>query len=115
MYALFFILNKVEKLDSLMSRFFDLGVGITVVDSEGMGKILIDNNVSIPILSSVRRLVEGHRPYNKTLFSVIRDDEKLEKAKEILVDELNYIEENGVGFLFVIPVIECHGYGISNN
>lgn len=115
LYALFLVINEIYKLDIILEKFFELGLGATVIDSVGMGKVLLEHNVEIPVFSSIRRLIEGNRPYNKTMISVIRDKEKLRKAIDVINEELNYINKPGIGFLFVVPVLECYGFGIEKN
>ncbi|KPU27631.1 hypothetical protein TR13x_03625 [Caloranaerobacter sp. TR13] len=115
MYALFVVINEIYKLDAILERFFEIGVGATVIDSVGMGKVLLQHNVEVPIFSSIRRMIEGNRPYNKTIISVIRDEEKLRKAIQAINEELDYINNPGIGFVFVVPVSECYGFGIEKN
>ncbi|CAH2214354.1 hypothetical protein [Tepidibacter aestuarii] len=113
MHALFLVLNKVDKLDDIMDILYHLDLGATVIDSEGMGKVLLDHDVEVPVFSGIKKLIEGHKPYNKTLVSVIRDEKLLRTAVDKIKEELNYIEKPGVGFLFVVPVVECHGFGLN--
>lgn len=111
-YALFLILNDVDKLDIILEKLFEIKVGATVVDGVGMSKMLIDHDVEIPLFSSIRKLIDGDRPFNKIIMSVIRDDQKLKKAKELIMEELDGIKNPGVGFMFIMPVVECYGFGI---
>ncbi|TCO76954.1 P-II family nitrogen regulator [Marinisporobacter balticus] len=109
MYALFLILNEIEKLDQIHNIFYDMGVGATTIDSVGMGKVLLEHNINVPIFSSIRKLVDGNKPYNKTIVSVIRSEEKLRKVVDLINEELDHIHKPGVGFMFVLPVLECYG------
>lgn len=109
MYALFLVLNDTTKLDNIMETFYEIKVGATTLDSIGMGKVLLEHQVDLPFFSSIRKMIEGNNPYNKTIISVIRDEDKLNIAKEKIKNELNYFKEPGVGFMFIVPVIECHG------
>lgn len=109
MYALFLILNDTDKLDAVQEIFYETGVGATTFDSVGMGKVLIEHHVNVPIFSSVQRLLEGNKPYNKTIFSVIKEKDKLRKVIDKINDELDYIHSPGIGFMFVVPVLECYG------
>lgn len=109
MYALFLILNDIYKLDMIHELFYEEELGATTIDSQGMGKVLLDHNVHIPMLASVRKLIDGRKPYNKTVFSIIRDEEKLRRIVDKIKDELDCFNEPGVGFMFVIPVLECYG------
>ncbi|MCT4584846.1 MAG: hypothetical protein N4A54_07990 [Peptostreptococcaceae bacterium] len=111
-YALFLILNDVDKLDVILEKLFEIKVGATVVDGVGMSKMLIDHDVEIPLFSSIRKLIDGDRPFNKIIMSVIRDENKLNTAKDIIMKELDGIKNPGVGFMFIMPVIECYGFGV---
>ena len=109
MYALFLILNDVNKLEQVHNVFYEVGVGATTLDSVGMGKVLLEHDIDVPIFSSIRKLVEGNKPYNKTIVSVIREEEKLRKVVDKINELLSQINKQGVGFMFVVPVLECYG------
>ncbi|EOD00242.1 P-II family nitrogen regulator [Caldisalinibacter kiritimatiensis] len=114
MYALFLILNDIYKLDDIKEIFYEAGVGATTFDSRGMGKVLLEHNVDVPIVAGLRRLIEGDKPYNKTIISVIREEDKLKKVIDRINEELDYFNEPGVGFMFVLPVLECYGSKVDN-
>lgn len=111
MNILFIVLNKSEYLDDILDAFVEIGVrGATILDSQGMGSALADNSKGgEPFFGVLRNLLDNSRPYNKTIFTVIKDDEILEKAvkavKKIVVD----IYEPGVGMMFTLPVGNVYG------
>lgn len=109
MYALFLILNDIYKIDLIHEIFYEEELGATTIDSQGMGKVLLDHNVHIPMFVSVRKLIDGRKPYNKTVFSIIRDEEKLHRIVSRIKKELDCFNEPGIGFMFVLPVVECYG------
>lgn len=110
MYALILILNDIYKLDDINELFYEEEMGATSIDSQGMGKVLLDHNINLPMLDSVRKLIDGRKPYSKIIFSVIKDKEKLDKIAEKIKKELDYFDEPGTGFMFVMPVIEVYSY-----
>lgn len=110
MYALFLILNDPFKLHDIHEIFYNHGAGATTIDSCGMGKVLLEHNENIPLLKSVRKLLEGDKPYNKTLISVIKDETVLEKIVEEIKEELDGLNKAGAGFMFVVPVAGCYGF-----
>lgn len=110
MYALILILNDIYKLDDINELFYEEEIGATSIDSQGMGKVLLDHNINLPMLDSVRKLIDGRKPYSKIIFSVIKDKEKLDKVAEKIKRELDYFDEPGTGFMFVMPVIEIYSY-----
>ncbi len=109
MYALFLILNHKDKLDTILETLYELGVGATTLDSVGMGKVLLDHNINETIFASLRNILNEGKPYNKTLISVIREEETLNKAIARIEDILDMKNTVGAGFLFVVPVISCSG------
>ena len=109
MYAIILVLNDVYMLDDVHELFYEEELGATTVDSQGMGKVLLDHNINVPMLASVRKLIDGRKPYNKTVFSVVDTEEKMRTVVDKLNKKLNNFEEPGIGFMFVVPVVECYG------
>lgn len=109
MFALILILNDIYKLDDIHELFYEEEIGATSIDSQGMGKVLLEHNINLPMLDSVRKLIDGRKPYSKIIFSVIKDKEKLDKVAGKINKELDYFDEPGIGFMFVMPVIEIYG------
>lgn len=112
MYALYFILNRPDRLDAIMDRLFRLGVGGTLMETAGMGNMLLDQLGNDPALTSVKKMQGLHRPFNNTILSIIRDDNKLSEVKQAIAEEVDFMNEPGAGFMFVLPVLECYGFGI---
>lgn len=110
MYALFLILNDVYLLDDIHEVLYECGVGATTMDSMGMGKVLLEHNVNMTMFRSIRTILEGKKPYNKTIVSVIRKEEKLNEVITNLKEKIGDITQRGVGFMFVVPVTRCEGY-----
>lgn len=110
MFALVLILNDIYKLDDINELFYEEEIGATSIDSQGMGKVLLDHNINLPMLDSVRKLIDGRKPYSKIIFSVIKDKEKLDRVAEKIKKELDYFVEPGTGFMFVMPVVEVYSY-----
>lgn len=114
MFALVLILNDLEKLDSVHGVFYEEELGATTVDSQGMGKVLLDHNINVPILTNVRKLVDGRKPYSKVVFSVIKEKEKLECIVDKINNVLDNFKEPGVGFMFSLPVIDVYGFNLDD-
>ncbi|MGH4050907.1 MAG: hypothetical protein ACREVX_06065 [Clostridium sp.] len=107
MYAVFIILSNVNELDDISKVFYENGCGATTIDSCGIGKVLLRNNIDIPIFAGIRNLVEGTKPYNKTIISVIKKENKM----RTIVDKINkdFLATPDSGVMFVMPVLECYG------
>jgi nitrogen regulatory protein PII len=109
MYALFLVLNQIEKLDDILEALYKLGVGATTLDSVGMGRVLMEHNVNENIFSALRNVLNENKPYNKTVISVINNENILNEAVNRISKILDIDNKKGVGFLFVLPVIEYRG------
>ncbi len=98
---LIIILNKEEHLDELLEAFVELDVrGATVIDSVGMGRIIRN---SIPIFGGLRSLMEGSRPYNKTIFTVLHED-KVEEIVREYEKICGCLDDPGTGLLITLPI-----------
>lgn len=95
------ILNKEELLESFLEGLLEIGIsGATIIDSIGMGHIL---STEVPIFAGLKFMFNGSRPYNKTIFTAIKE-EKVEPLKELIENTLGPLSENGNGILFFIPL-----------
>ena len=105
MNLLVLVLNKEEHLDEILEVFVEVGItGATILDSVGMGhKLAYD----IPIFAGLRKSIKTS-DYNKTIFSVVQDDETLEEAIK-LIGEIIDFEETGTCLLFVVPLLMVKG------
>ena len=102
MHLLVFVLNKEELLDEILTGLVDIGVsGATVIDSMGMLQVISQD---VPIFAGFRSMTTGGRPHNKTVFSVIREEEILKEAIAFIEETCLQFREPSIGILFAIPV-----------
>jgi len=116
MFFILFVLDDPEKLEDLLCAWEEAGaVGVTIFVSTGMGRLLQYNCVRddlplIPSLSDLeRRIEETHR----TLFTVVDNQEIIDKliaGTQRVVGELTGPD---TGFLVVLPVAQV--YGLNKN
>jgi nitrogen regulatory protein PII len=100
------VINEEEKLDEILSGMVGLGVtGATIVNSEGMGRVLSHD---IPIFAGLAALVTRSRPRNQTIFSVLRE-EKVEAVITLLQEICGNFEAGGTGIICVVPVTRVVG------
>ena len=103
-----FVLNREEFLGEILAGFLEIGIsGATVLDSTGMGRILA---YDIPIFAGLRGVLTGGRPHNKTIFSVLPDQETFQKAFELIEDICGSLDDPGNGVLFALPVVDARGF-----
>lgn len=109
MQILVVVLNKVEKLDSLLLELSNNGIrGGTIIDSMGMVRALADEHSDIPLFGSLKAILNENRPINKTVFMVL-PDEKVHIAMECTRKVVGNINEEGTGIMFTLPVNHVEG------
>ena len=95
------VINDPEKLDEILSGFLELGVtGATIVDSEGMGRMLSHD---IPIFAGLQAFLSGSRPQNRMIFSVVPES-VVDPALALLQEVCGSLASPATGIAFVLPV-----------
>lgn len=107
MQLLIAVINEEEKLDEILSGLVELGVtGATIIGSEGMGRVLSHD---VPIFAGLEALASRSRPQNQTIFSVIREDETVDRVISLLQDICGDLNDPATGIVFTIPVTRVVG------
>ena len=111
MELLVFVLNKPEYLDEILEALLRVDVrGATVLESTGMGRTLCDK---VPIFGGIRSIIQGCRPNNLTIFTVVRSPQKREKAVAAIEEVMGDLSQPNTGFLFSVPVSSAMGFAES--
>ncbi len=101
MQLLIVVVNDPEKVDEILSGYLEIGItGATVINSEGMGRVLSHD---IPIFAGLQTLISRSRPQNRTIFSAI-EDEKLDPALELLQEVCGDLAAPATGIAFTLPL-----------
>jgi nitrogen regulatory protein PII len=94
-----------ENTEELLAGFLELGVtGATVLQSEGMGRLLANE---VPIFAGLETLRRA-RPRNHTLFSVI-DEDKVDRVMALVREVCGDLDGPSTGIAFTIPVTRVEG------
>ncbi|NLJ81019.1 MAG: hypothetical protein GX335_08345 [Firmicutes bacterium] len=103
MFVLFVVLNEIDYLEQILARFVDVGVqGATILDSKGMASALAaQSGRDQPVFPFLKK---GVRPYSKTIFTVLENEELVERTAQAVKDVLEEIPRPGVGFMFSVPL-----------
>lgn len=97
-----FVLNKEELLERVLEAYAEIGIaGGTILDSEGMGRFL---TYEVPLFAGFKEFMKGNKPYNKTIFSVVRDESLIPGLHRLLNEVCGNLENPGTGILFTLPV-----------
>lgn len=101
------IINQEEKLEAILNGFWRLGVsGATVINSEGMGRLLGDE---IPVFSGLQELMSQSRPTSRTILSVIQDPDLLDAAVNLVQELCGDMNAPSTGIVFTVPVSRVAG------
>ena len=107
MQLLIAVINQEEKLEDVLAGFLEIGVtGATVLNSEGMGRLL---SSEVPIFAGLHALQARTRPRNQTVFSVIEDDAKVDQALAMLQEVCGSFDHPATGIAFTVPVSRVLG------
>jgi nitrogen regulatory protein P-II 1 len=102
-----FVLNREELLEEVLEAFVEAQVpGATVLDSEGMGRLL---TYEVPLFAGFKEFMKGNKPYNKTIFSVVDRDQKVRELEGLLEAVCGDLSLPGTGILFTLPVDYARG------
>ena len=107
MHLLICVVNNTASVNDIVGGFVRIGVtGATVIDSHGTAEIAA---AQVPVFAGFRQLVQSNRLPNRTVFSVIEDDETLEQAMQVIEDVVGDLGDSTTGIMFAIPVTRVKG------
>ncbi|SEK77273.1 hypothetical protein [Ruminococcus albus] len=97
------ILNKTEALEYLLEGLSAAGIGgATIIPSSGMAMTLSKMNSSF-LSSSIRSMFSGEEDDNKTIISVIEDDQ-LDLARRVVYNTVGDLSQPNTGIMFTVPL-----------
>jgi nitrogen regulatory protein PII len=115
MQALFIVLNNESYLDQILSILAESGVkGATIIDSQGMASAMSQNERYMPFFGALKIALEDTKPYNKTIFSVIHDDQIMKLVTDKIMGIFESHKKRGTGFMFTVPVGQIYPLGQSH-
>ena len=106
MYDLFIVLNETCCLEDILAGFLREGIGgATIIDSQGMGRAIAHTkNEDIPMFGTLRMMLGNTHPYSKTIFTVLKDEQMVEKAVSAVRETVKGCTCSGVGLMFTVPI-----------
>jgi hypothetical protein len=107
MHLLICIVNNTATVNDIVGGFVRIGVtGATVIDSHGTAEIAA---AQVPVFAGFRHLVQSNRQPNRTIFSVIKDDETLDRAMQVVEQVVGGMEGSATGIMFAVPATRVKG------
>ena len=86
--------------------------GATILDSIGMRHLLAHSQRDdLPLMPSLRSLLESEEYNHRTILSVVPDDLDLEDLVRRTEAVVGNFDDADTGFLFVVPVLMARGLG----
>lgn len=109
MHMLVLVLNDVNKLDDILMEFTNSNInGATVLDSSGMAKVLSEHQNEVPIFGSLKMLLNENRPFSKTIFTILKDNQ-IPTAVNCIKKVIGDLSKPGVGIVFTVPINYVEG------
>ena len=110
-YLLVLILDDVSKMRDVLSAWEEAGVpGITILHSVGFQRAKgILGRTDIPFAATLRDLLHAEEIHNRTLLSVIEDEQVLERAIQAASQVVGDFTAPHSGILFTIPIAKTIG------
>lgn len=105
MQLLVIVVNQEEDFNKIIPLLIEAGVsGGTLFETEGIGQFL---SYDVPIFAGLRGLTgDKQHKGNKTILSVIENQQILENLKKLLLEEGINFSEPGRGLFFTLPIEE---------
>lgn len=107
------IVNDPDDCEPVLEAWEALGVsGVTILESSGLGSIRrAGMRDDLPLMPSLRDIIEGNEVHHRTLLSVVDNEATLEKMIASAQHIIGDLAEEHTGFLFVLPVTRVVGMG----
>jgi nitrogen regulatory protein PII len=105
-----FILDNLEQYPHILDAWDEAGVpGITILESTGLRQMQGLLRDDVPLLPSLRDLLISQELPHRTLFSVIEDEDTLERVIAATERAVGDFSRHHSGLLFVLPVTRVLG------
>ncbi|MGI6713540.1 MAG: P-II family nitrogen regulator [Bacilli bacterium] len=106
MNVLFIVLNDLAYLDEILEEFVELKVrGATIIESQGMASaILHSEGLNFLMQGLFKGRTDEEQKYSKTIFTVIPDEETLQKTLAAVHKIVERSRKKTIGFMFTVPV-----------
>ena len=110
MYSMvIFILNDPDYSHDVLNAWEKVGVvGVTMLDSSGLGRVRNAIRDDIPLMPSLSDIFKKSETQHRTFFSVV-ENTQIEKIVEATESVIGGLDSPNRGFLFSVPVGQVYG------
>ncbi len=112
MYMILFVLHDPNRLHDVLTAWNDSGVsGITILPSTGLKRMRESTGLreDLPLIPSLEDLINHEEKLNRTLFTIVSNDEMVEKVLHATEDLIGDLDLPNTGILAVIPLARVYG------
>ena len=103
------VLECTEVCHEILNVWEEVGAsGATILESTGLARIRGAVRDDLPLVPSLRDLLKVDEMHNRTIFTMIDDDEVLERVLEVTQENVDFTQPNS-GLMFVVPVSQVFG------
>ncbi len=104
------VLDDPGRCPDVLDAWEGAGVtGVTILESTGQARMRRAIRDDLPLMPSLRDLLAGTELHHRTLFSVVADEEILERAIAATERTIGDLNTHHTGVLFVVPVTRVLG------
>ena len=111
-YMVIAVIDELAKCPSILEAWEATGVaGVTILESTGLGRIRKGQGFmdDLPLMPSLRNLMQTREEHHRTLFTVVRDEAMVDRIFEATEKVLGDLKEPDKGILFALPVARTFG------
>ncbi len=109
-HLVFFVMDCTDKCEDVLDAWEQAGApGVTILESLGLARLRAAMSDDLPLLPSLNDLMGRRELHHRTLFSVIDDDDTLERLIAATQGIVGDFERPHSGLLFVVPVTRVFG------
>ena len=111
MFLIVLVVNDPYRCKDLLKAWKEAGVpGATIIESLGLQRALKGGiRDDLPLMPTMDNLEASDESRNRTIFSVVPDQDTVNRVRAATEALLGPLEQNDTGFMFVMPVNEIYG------
>jgi nitrogen regulatory protein P-II 1 len=112
-YLVFLVVDNPDYCEDILEGWEAAGVtGVTILESSGLGRLRRHGmREDLSIMPSLQDLLAMDEVHHRTLLSVVDEQKQVDRMVAIAQQVIGDLEQAHTGFLFVVPVVEVHGFG----
>ena len=110
MFLIVLVIDNPYHCTNLLHEWEKAGVpGATILESRGLSRALSGLRDDLPLMPNIDDIMQKDEHQHRTVFSVVRNQETVERVKQVTQQVIGPFEQENTGFFFVVPVVEVYG------